>query len=235
MSAEIEVVEPLDVVAATRLDKRIRLMAATVRDNLTKIADLVAEAKSGQLHIALGFSSWTAYLADAIGSQIELSTDSRRAVVELLAGEGMSNRAIATAVGVTEGTVRNDKVRSDYAPEPVTGLDGKTYKNPGSASNPHYSARSEVQHCGTSATMFGRDLPPSKQRPRRPLPDAWSAAVRDLARVVERLDRLAVDDRFERNRESLSYRKSDVIRARESLDKLVRQLDGDPTLPGVAK
>ncbi|CAN1485984.1 hypothetical protein MCEMAEM6B_00048 [Mycobacteriaceae bacterium] len=230
MSAEIEVVEPLDVVAATRLDKRIRLMAATVRDNLTKIADLVAEAKSGQLHIALGFSSWTAYLADAIGSQIELSTDSRRAVVELLAGEGMSNRAIATAVGVTEGTVRNDKVRSDYAPfqvdninlknSAVTGLDGKTYKNPGSASNPPSESESN---------------PPSKQRPRRPLPDAWSAAVQDLARVVERLDRLAVDDRFERNRESLSYRKSDVIRARESLDKLVRQLDGDPTLPGVAK
>ncbi|CAN1494768.1 hypothetical protein MCEMAEM6B_02223 [Mycobacteriaceae bacterium] len=220
MSAEIEVVERLDVAAATRLDKRIRLMAATVRDNLTKIADLVAEAKSGQLHIALGFSSWTAYLADAIGSQIELSTDSRRAVVELLAGEGMSNRAIATAVGVTEGTVRNDKVRSDYAPEPVTGLDGKTYKNPGSASNPPSESESN---------------PPSKQRPRRPLPDAWSAAVQDLARVVERLDRLAVDDRFERNRESLSYRKSDVIRARESLDKLVRQLDGDPTLPGVAK
>lgn len=136
MSAEIEVVEPLDVAAATRLDKRIRLMAATVRDNLTKIADLVAEAKSGQLHIALGFSSWTAYLADAIGSQIELSTDSRRAVVELLAGEGMSNRAIATAVGVTEGTVRNDKVRSDYAPEPVTGLDGKTYKKSGTKKKP---------------------------------------------------------------------------------------------------
>ncbi len=127
MSTEIEVVAPLDVAAATRLDKRIRLMASTVRENLVKIAELVDEAKAGQVHVALGFSSWTAYLADAIGGQIELSTDSRRAVVELLAGEGMSNRAIAAAVGVTEGTVRNDKVRSDYAPEPVTGLDGKTY------------------------------------------------------------------------------------------------------------
>jgi hypothetical protein len=127
MTTVIEVVAPLDVAAATRLDKRIRLMAATVRENLIKIADLVEEAKAGQVHVALGFASWTAYLADALGGQLELGTDDRRAVVELLAGEGMSNRAIATAVGVTEGTVRNDKVRSDCAPEPVTGLDGKTY------------------------------------------------------------------------------------------------------------
>jgi hypothetical protein len=102
MITEIEVVEPLAVDAATRLDKRIRLMASTVRENLTKIATLVEEAKAGEIHVALGFSSWTAYLADALGSQIELSTESRRSVVELLAGEGMSNRAIATAVGVTD-------------------------------------------------------------------------------------------------------------------------------------
>ncbi len=136
MSTEIEVVETLDVAAATRLDKRIRLMASTVRENLTKIATLVEEAKAGEIHVALGFASWTAYLADALGGQIELGTDSRRSVVELLAGEGMSNRAIATAVGVTEGTVRNDKVRSDYAPEPVTGLDGKTYKKSGTKKKP---------------------------------------------------------------------------------------------------
>ncbi len=136
MSTEIEVVETLDTAAATRLDKRIRLMASTVRDNLTKIAALVEEAKAGEIHVALGFSSWTAYLADALGGQIELSTESRRSVVELLAGEGMSNRAIATAVGVTEGTVRNDKVRNDYAPEPVTGLDGRTYKKSGTKKKP---------------------------------------------------------------------------------------------------
>jgi len=127
MSTVIEVVSPLDVAAATRLDKRIRLMASTVRENLAKIAELVDEAKAGQVHVALGFASWTAYLSDALGGQLELGTEDRRAVVELLAGGGMSNRAIAAAVGVTEGTVRNDKVRSDYAPEPVTGLDGKTY------------------------------------------------------------------------------------------------------------
>ena len=166
VSAEIEVIEPLDVAAATRLDKRIRLMAATVRDNLTKTAELVEEAKAGQIHVALGFSSWTAYLADAIGGQIELGTESRRAVVELLAGEGMSNRAIAAAVGVSHPTVAADlaaatQVVNHLPPDgdsagsgdsgdvldrgvldprlntpTVTGLDGKNYKKSGTKKKP---------------------------------------------------------------------------------------------------
>lgn len=125
----------LDVAAATRLDTRIRLMAGTVRDNLIKLGELVDEAKTGQIHVALGFASWTAYLADALGGQLELTTESRRAVVELLAGEGMSQRAIATAVGVSQKTVDRDLDHVSHgdspepaaSPEPVTGLDGKTY------------------------------------------------------------------------------------------------------------
>lgn len=48
------------------------------------------------------------------------------------ANRGMSTRAIGTALGVSDGTVRNDSGAQDYAPEsvphPVTGLDGKTYE-----------------------------------------------------------------------------------------------------------
>ena len=119
----------LDVAAATRLDTRIRLMAGTVRDNLIKLGELVDEAKTGQIHVALGFASWTAYLADALGGQLDLDTGSRRAVVELLAGEGMSQRAIATAVGVSQKTVDRDldHVSHGDSREPVTGLDGKCY------------------------------------------------------------------------------------------------------------
>jgi hypothetical protein len=134
MTDIIEVIAPLDRDAAVRLDKRIRLMADTARDNLAKIAMLVDEAKAGQIHEALGFPSWTAYLADALGGQLELSTDTRRAVVELMAGEGMSQRAIAAAVGVSQKTVDRDldKVSHGDSPEPapVTGLDGKTYTPP---------------------------------------------------------------------------------------------------------
>jgi hypothetical protein len=115
--ADAEVVAPMGLDDARRLDKRIRLMASTVRDNLTKIATLVEVAKAGDIHLALGFSSWTGYLADAVGGQLELTTDTRRAVVELLTGEGMSQRAIAQAVGVNQATIsRDQQVMHDASP-----------------------------------------------------------------------------------------------------------------------
>lgn len=49
----------------------------------------------------LGFKSWTDYVADVVGKDMtKLPVDDRRQIVELLAGEGMSQRQIAAAVGV---------------------------------------------------------------------------------------------------------------------------------------
>ncbi len=104
----VEVAAPLDLGASERLDRRIRLMADTIRDNIAKLTGLIEEAKQGQIHAALGFASWTAYLADALGGRLELDTDSRREVVALMSGEGMSQRAIARAVGVSQKTVDRD-------------------------------------------------------------------------------------------------------------------------------
>jgi hypothetical protein len=104
----VEVIAPLDPGSSERLDRRIRLMADTIRDNIAKLTGLIEEAKQGQIHVALGFASWTAYLADALGGRLELDTDSRREVVALMSGEGMSQRAIAQAVGVSQKTVDRD-------------------------------------------------------------------------------------------------------------------------------
>ena len=129
MSGITEVAVPLGMTEAARLDKRIRLMADTIRDNVLKITGLIEEAKTGQIHVALGFASWTAYLADALGGRLELDTDSRREVVALMSGEGMSNRAIAQAVGVSHVTVINDRksaagqVVSDLPPVPAAVVD----------------------------------------------------------------------------------------------------------------
>lgn len=136
-TTDAEVATPMDRGAAERLDKRIRLMGTTMRDNLVKIEALLIEAKAGQIHLTLGHKSWTAYLADALGGRLEMNTETRRTVVELLAGEGMSQRAIAGAVGVSQKTVDRDldKVSRDDSPQraagrrpdKVTGLDGKKH------------------------------------------------------------------------------------------------------------
>ncbi len=145
---QVDVLVPLELEDAQRLDKRIRLMAQTTRDNFEKVGRLLDEAKRGHVHEALGFKSWTSYVADALGGQLQLSGDARQAMVQVLAGEGMSVRAIAAATGVSKSTVDRDiaQVSHDGTPDDptvtdagvpqrdtsatVTGLDNKTYTKP---------------------------------------------------------------------------------------------------------
>lgn len=123
--SEVQVVEPVEVLVplgvqdAERLDRRIRLMAQTTRENFEKVGRLLDEAKQGRVHEALGFKSWTAYVADALGGQLQLSGEARQAMVQVLAGEGMSVRAIATATGVSKSTVDRDlaQVSHDGTPD----------------------------------------------------------------------------------------------------------------------
>ena len=72
-----------------------------------------------------------AYIADVIGKEMgQLPVADRRQIVGLLAGEGMSNRAIADAVGVNEITVRRDKeqVRHDVALNRSTPITGRPHR-----------------------------------------------------------------------------------------------------------
>lgn len=80
----------------------------------------------------LGYQSWDA-LCDAEfgGTRIALPRQQRQEVVCDLRESGMSTRAIASAVGVTDMTVRRDLESSAtnvavVAPATITGLDGRT-------------------------------------------------------------------------------------------------------------
>jgi hypothetical protein len=126
---DAEIVEPLDRESAERLDRRIRLLVGTIHDQIAKLYELVDKAKRGNVHEALGFSSWTAYLADVFTVDVRLKRQQRRELVSYLSGEGMSQRAIADVVGIDQKTVGNDLRREENSsPGPISGLDGKTYK-----------------------------------------------------------------------------------------------------------
>lgn len=206
----------LDHGAAERLDRRIRLMVTTISANLAKITELIEEAKTGQIHIALGFQSWPAYLADALGGRLELDTDSRREVVALMSGAGMSNRAIAQAVGVTEGTIRNDKVRNHYAPdEPVEVVEAEVVEEP-------------VRVTGLDGKTYNRTTAPATTQRRPPLPDLFPRPVDNLRRVTAQIEKLCEDDRFSRNASSLSMRYvGEITRARDALNRILWKLDPD--------
>ena len=150
VAEHVEVLVPLDRHKAEVLDGRIRRLAKQAGEQLVQVGRLLDEAQAGRVHETLGFPSWTAYVADALGGQLQLSGEARQAMVQLMAGEGMSVRAIASATGSSKSTVARDleevshngtpdsdaEVSHDGTPddgpsvEPatVTGLDGKQYR-----------------------------------------------------------------------------------------------------------
>jgi hypothetical protein len=196
---------------ARRLTERIRYSALAVRDGMEKLQTLVEEAQAGQAHVALGYKSWTAYLADTLGHEpLRLPRDQRQELVGYLAGEGMSTRAIAPIVGVHHDTVASDLRQPTVGnptverPAVVTSLDGR--QRP--ASRP-------------TAVVDVQDRAPQ----RRALTDQFFNAVYDLTKAAERVQRLAADDRFPQNAEKVAAKhRSDLLRAIDVCQDVVNQL-----------
>ena len=118
-----------DESTARDLDNAIRVVARQIHIAWAALVALVNEAKAGEIHKALGFPSWTAYVADALDGQWKLERDKRGEVVKFLAEQGMSQRAIARISGLGRTTVQREL---EVAPlgQLITGLDGKTYPRP---------------------------------------------------------------------------------------------------------
>ncbi len=73
-----------------------------------ELVQRVYEAYNRQAHLALGYGSWAEMCEQEGLGFYRLPRDKRAPTVVQLKGRGMSNRAIASAVGVDERTVRND-------------------------------------------------------------------------------------------------------------------------------
>lgn len=103
-----DVVVPLGREEAERLDKRIRLMAGQFVADWVKFQGLVDDARRGQVHLTLGYPSWTAYVAEVGRDLLALPTanaEVRHEVLEWLSSTGMSLRAIAQVAGLSKSTV----------------------------------------------------------------------------------------------------------------------------------
>lgn len=106
MSAEVSY---LDVEAAQRRAERIRFHATNANEAMQSLQKLVHTARELDDHVTLGYASWTAYIRDLFGDEpLRLARDVRRELVAELADAGMSTRAIAPIVGVSQRTVAND-------------------------------------------------------------------------------------------------------------------------------
>lgn len=127
---EVEV-HQLSKTEAKKLDRRIRSTTdkaatshAKTLDLFDELKALLIEAKTGDIHKALGLKSWTAYLADAVNMPVPERED-RKVLTQFLSGQGMSQRAIAATLGVSQKTIDRDLDGEEVDPDAtVTSLDG---------------------------------------------------------------------------------------------------------------
>lgn len=183
---------------ARRATERIRLALDRVSTAWADLGERIAEAYQRRADLALGYISWAEYAEAELKPTSTIAAEVRRELVSMLSAQGMSTRAIAPTVGVSNKTVSQD--RSEVLPQvtpaprpqsaPVTGLDGKTYTRP-------------------EPKPIACDAPtprPEPKQQRRPITDAFWSALYDLNKKAETLARLVEDDRFDRNRESIATR-----------------------------
>lgn len=158
-------------------------------------ADIIA-AYQDRDWSALGYESWDAYLDGEFSDQrLRLSREDRQETVAVFREAGMSTRAIASAVGVNQGTVVRDLASGDADASPpqsgqVAGIDGKSYPaSPRARSNPD-------PEIIDAEIVEDAPVPESVRKQRKPRVDVVrviSGAVVDLRGIRDRLETLTAD------------------------------------------
>jgi hypothetical protein len=118
--------------AAESITEAIRKAGANVATARKALAKAIAEAKAGDVATVLGFASWTAYVAHVFSEEAmpRMGKADREYLAGFMAGEGMSSRAVASVLGVSQATA--SRMIRATRPEgedtyTVAGTDGKAY------------------------------------------------------------------------------------------------------------
>jgi len=210
------------VQASTAEEARAR--AERIRSGMRVLAEWqqdVIAAYAAQDWAALGYDTWDGYLDGEFGEhRVKLPREQRREIVAGMSAAGMSSRAIGAAVGVDHKTVVNDRAATGEfspVPETVLSLDGR--ERPAFRSAPAEPEVVDAELVDEPA----RPEPPKQKR--RPLPEAFTDAGRDLTRAAERLSRLTEDDRFAKNRETTHHQVPELLGALEHTARLVTAMN----------
>ncbi|MFI7189972.1 hypothetical protein ACIBQ0_09575 [Nocardia nova] len=193
-----------------------------IKVGVEAVWELVKQAYVSRAWSILGYDSWDDYCTREFGnSRLQLPREERPEVVASMREIGMSTRAIAAATGVSDITVRRElSGATNVAPEPVTGIDGKTYppKPPAPEPDPASGSAREGIDAGGSAAP-APEPPPGR---RRPITVAFWEATHTLTKDTERIARLAADNRFAKNSDRIAgAHLSDLLRARDAVQRVI--------------
>lgn len=126
--------EPIsETVAEDLTADEARALTDQIKVRAQALLALIVRAFKGRVWIALNYRNWDDYCAHELPG-LRVPREEREELVASLLEEGMSKRAVAAGLGVSEGTVRNDVNASaqNYAPdsEPGEPIDAEIVDTP---------------------------------------------------------------------------------------------------------
>lgn len=224
---------------ARRLTERIRTALDRVSTAWADLAERITEAYQRRADLALGYGSWAEYAEAELKPSEGLAADVRRQLVGMLSAQGMSTRAIAPTVGVSQQAVvkalRHPDVTTKLSPAEPESLDeyrgrvladaeatGKVIKltGPESVADP-----TPAKVVGLDGKAYTRPEPKAQASRRRPLVDTASDVGWELRRAVERAERVLGDDRYPNNKDEVATRlRGHLMNAIEVCQDLMNQL-----------
>jgi len=252
-----EVIE-FDRAAAERRAERITMRLDAIAENYARVLPMIREAIEKRDDIALGYRSPGDYVSDRFGNALSnLGMDVRRAVVKELTDAGLSTRAIAPVVGVSNFTVHADQtaVRDLTPDEPFAedqpeasahlGLNPQTPRgevtdrsnSTGDLDAARVDTPRPADHTPRPVTgIDGKTYTRGTQQPgkdrRKPLTDSFWTAVYDLGVKAESLHRLISDDRFPQNAKQVAAKnRVHLLRARDLLEQVINSLPENEVTP----
>lgn len=203
----VDTVAALTTDEARRLTERIRVALDRVASSWADLGDRVAEAHERRADLALGYGSWEEYATAELSPSLGLAAEVRRELVGMLANAGMSQRAIAPVVGVTQQGVSKiaRQVTTQLSPEPkteyidhVTGEIIATEPTVTAIGGEAAAVTVPPKTIGLDGKSYSRPAPKAEpDKPRRPaFPPQIQSAGWELDKITQRLARLSEDDRF---------------------------------------
>lgn len=227
MTAEVASITTAD---AERLATRIGLRLESMADSWSGALPLIREAIDREAFRALGYRSHGDFIADRFGNALsKLGMDLRREVTRELSDAGLSTRAIAPVVGVSQKTVVQDiqatrqvipEVSRDQAevegadtgPVAVDHATGEVIDAP--RVEEHTVTEKTKVTTGIDGKQYKRPAPVAPKR--KPLIDEVRKAREEIYSGLSRLQAVVEDDRFTNNKADIQEYLAPVIRlARE--------------------
>lgn len=222
-----------DIVQAPNTEEA-RARADRIRSGMRVLAEWqqdVIAAYAARDWDALGYETWDAYIDGEYGEhRVRLPREQRREIVAGMSAAGMSTRAIGSAVGASKDTVHRDlgatvSNETDDRPETVLSLDGRERPASRPAPDPNVWIEPSADEV-VDAELVDEPAHPEPPKPkRRPLPEAFTDAGRDLARVANRLQAITSDDRFPRNQQMVHGQMTELMIAIEHIARLIEAAD----------